>query len=162
MSRCLFTGLTLALSAACVTTAPPPATTRLPDGVYHHDVAVFLDGKDPQRFAGILKIDHGHVGLVMLSAFGTTVARLSDDAETDNLHVEIYADDFKPYEERISVAFQALKPALIDPAITEVEAYGHALSVVHSGTAGAGVPKVTTISREGIRIVIEVTSIEKT
>ena len=134
--------------------------SRLPEGVYHHDVGVFMEGKDPQRFVGLMTLKGGRIGIVMLSPFGTTLARLSDALDQDDLHIDIYTDELKPYQQRLADFFLALKPALVDPTTTEVKAYGHALLVDHLGILN-GVPKLTTISRDGVRITIEVTSFEK-
>lgn len=157
MNRTL--ALLLLLASGCVTTpAVPPQL--LPSGVYHHDVLLEMEGKDPQRFSGLLKIDGAKMTMIMLSPFGTTMARITDDLHEEAETLIIYADEIKPYEDRIATIYRALKPAFIDANTTEVRIYGRTLKIAHEGTMTPGVPKVTNITGEGIRMAVEVTGYE--
>lgn len=149
----------LGVLTACVTVSPPPQF--LPPGVYHHDVSVLLEGKDPQRFVGLMKIEGEHLTMVMLSPFGTTLARVTDELHRDVSQVVVYADELKPVQDKIAAVYQGLKPAFIDTQTTQARIYGRELTVRHEGVALPGVPKVTSIAGEGIRMDVEVTGYEK-
>lgn len=146
-------------SAGCVTTAPSPPKL-LPQGVYHHDVSLEMDGKDPQRFTGLLKIDGERMTMVMLSPFGTTMARITDALHEVDDKLIVYADEIKPYQDRMTTIYRALKPAFIDANANEVSVYGRTLRVAHEGKTPPGVPKTTVITGEGIRMAVEVTGYE--
>jgi hypothetical protein len=160
VTRLGYLSLLLAL-AGCVT-APKAEPRYLPAGVYHHDVTVALEGKDPMRFPGILKIDHGKLTMIMLSQFGTTLVRLNDEVHADAVRVAIYADDLKEVEERLVAVYRALKPVLLDVGATEVEVYGRTMTVTHTGTVPPGVPRTTVIEGAGVRLSMEVTRYETT
>lgn len=149
----------LLLLAACVTTSQE-SPQLLPEGVYHHDVSLEMEGKDPQKFAGLLKISGDRMTMVMLSPFGTTLARITDHLRDEEENLVVYAEEIKPYEDRMTTIYRALKPAFIDPNTKEIRVYGRTLTIDHQGQAGPGIPRTTVIAGEGIRLAVEVTGFE--
>ncbi len=151
--------LALPLITACVTTPKEPQRL-LPEGIYHHSVSLEMEGKDTQKFAGLLKIAGDRMTMVMLSPFGTTLARITDRVSDEDEKLSVYSDEIKPYEDRMATIYRALKPAFIATNTKEVRIYGRTLTIDHEGHAGPGIPKVTVIAGEGIRMAVEVTRFE--
>jgi hypothetical protein len=147
----------LVVLCSCVTPAVETAPKRLlPDGRYQHDVTVVLPDVPTQSFAGVLSKRGDALSLVLLSPFGTTLARITDDVQRPAPVVAIYSEDLRPQKERVERLYRELRPALLDTERSELELFGHDARVEHEGEAAPGVPLVTAIVGSGFRLTIRV------
>ena len=138
-----------------------------PYGKYQHDVQLTIignTGNKPQHYHlnGVAKIDANLIQLVGLSAFGTTVFKITDHLDTGKLDDEIYLPQMKSHEDRVMAYYQVLKKLL---TLKKQDAY-HEGSVieVEPGTEfifGAfdqnQIPKKMTIHSPHFDVEIEVT-----
>jgi hypothetical protein len=142
--------------SACVTTSAAHVARRPPDGRYRHAVELWSERTGLQQFQGVMQLEGDALSLVILSAFDTTLARITDRVSQDAPKIELYAPELEAQRDRIERAYLALKPALVDQATEEVALFGATARVTHAEDP-AGVPRTTTIENDAFRMTIGVT-----
>jgi hypothetical protein len=148
------------LAAGCVTT-PAPAPRPTPHGVYEHVVDVGIDDKPPQRFFSVTRLDGRGLHLILLSPFGTTLVRISDDLSGGEPRVETYAEELRPQATRIATLFAALRPVILDASVQELSLWGHDLAVERRRIDAAGIPHETRLKGGGFDILVALRAYEK-
>jgi hypothetical protein len=92
-------------------------TAVFPDGIYQHDVALQIHGKEGEKqnnhFRGVVKLKPEAIQIVSLSPFGTTVFKIIDDRVARKVDKEIYVEEMKPYANKIIEYYIVLKAMLL-------------------------------------------------
>lgn len=148
------------LAASCVT-SPDPAPRPAPHGIYEHIVDVGIDDKPPQRFFSVTRLDGRGLHLILLSPFGTTLVRISDDLTGGDPRVETYAEELRPQATRIATLFEALRPVILDSSVEELSVWGHDLAVERRRIDAAGIPHETRVTGGGFDILVALRAYEK-
>lgn len=89
-----------------------------PDGVYQHQVKLTIvktDHSDEKSFSfsGIVKLDPAQVQVVVLSHFGTTVAKMIENRKSGEFKTEIYIDAMKKFEPKMKDYYSILRLLLL-------------------------------------------------
>lgn len=149
-------GALLSLVTSCVTPSAAHVARRPPDGRYRHQVELWSERTGLQQFHGVMKLEGDALSLVVLSAFDTTLARITDRVSLDAPKVELYAPELEAQRSHIESAYLALKPALVDQAADAISLFGSTALVTHEEDP-AGAPRKTTIANDAFRMTIGVT-----
>jgi len=136
-SLLFFLGMWLLSSCSHYQIADKDKTTNrlYPDGTYRHDITLELPQGKTQRFQGVVSLTPQTIVIVGLSAFGTTLFRITDK---DQVNVEIFFEPLKKYEPKLQQFYRLLKTMLLlsvnggsaDAGIRTTDPHGRLQSMV--------------------------------
>lgn len=95
---------------------PPPGAGVYPYGIYQHRVSIRV--KQPAKdfdMKGVVSYKPDRLSVVGLSAFGTTVFRITEDFKTGKIEKEFYLEIMKQNSERFEYFYALIRELLIAP-----------------------------------------------
>ncbi len=101
---CYFFGLGLFLIIGCVAKTISPGANRavlFPLGKYTHEIAITTNQQHTYSFKGIVKISEDKIVVVGLSAFQTTVFRISENRATGRVESEVFIDALERHKDSL-------------------------------------------------------------
>lgn len=123
--------------------APLPEQREMlfPYGIYKQKVSLALpDAANASGFSGhqiqfngVAQIRADLIRVVILSHFGTTVAKIEENRVTGEVKTEIYAAAMKKHEDRVQEYYSVLKHVLLAPAQADKDPHLHWLKKDEQG-----------------------------
>ncbi len=108
--------LTLLLTA-CTSTQKifhPHANRNLvfPEGTYQHWIKIVRDGNYTETFDGVVKVTPHKITIVGLGALQSTMFRITDDRDANQVQATIFYEPLKQYEDNLKDFYNLLKHML--------------------------------------------------
>lgn len=115
---CLLMVFMCSCASKSVRTAPP-SDLQYPHGIYQHKVDIKV-AQPPRHFdmKGIVDFKPERLNVVGLSAFGTTVFRISEDFKTGQIKKEFYLEVIQQNSARFEDLYFLIRELLLTPKNT--------------------------------------------